>query len=170
MCSTNPSYSWRRKGSRSVSAQGILDWLSKTRKQVLTMVEGILAGRGEERTVTNGWWNKFCHRHRDVVMRTPATVSVARMKCAILEALSAYFDELTFILTKYGFDKSPASILNMDESRFPLDPKPPKCVYARSAKNPISVGSGQKTQITAVGSVSAAGQIMPPMVIWDQRT
>ena len=141
----------------------------KTRKQVLAMVERILAARGEERTVTNGWWNKFRHRHREVVLRTPATVSVARMQGATLEALNAYFDELTFIFKKYGFDKSPASIFNMDESGFPLDPKPPKGVCARGAKNPFSVGSGQKTQITAVGCVSAAGQIMPPMVIWDRR-
>ena len=57
----------------------------------------------------------------------------------------------------------------MDESGFPLDPKPPKGVFARGEKNPVSVSSGNKAQITVVGCVSAAGQCMPPTIIWPRK-
>ena len=53
---------------------------AKTRKQVMAMVERILAARGDHRALTGGWWTKFCHRHTEVVLRTPATVSVEPVK------------------------------------------------------------------------------------------
>lgn len=141
----------------------------KTRKKVLAMVERLLAGKGEPRTVTNGWWVKFTKRHPIIELRTPATVSVARMRGSSLEAINAYFDELMFIFEEHGFGKAPGSIFNMDETGFPLDPKPPKGVCVRGERNPFAVGSGQKFQVTVVACVSAAGQILPPMVIWDRK-
>ena len=35
----------------------------RTRKEVLNIVSRMLARKGEERVVTNGWWNKFLCRH-----------------------------------------------------------------------------------------------------------
>ena len=37
-------------------------------------------------------------------------------------------------------------------------------------KNPLSNSSGTKAQITIVGCVSATGQVLPPMVVWDRKT
>ena len=51
----------------------------------------------------------------------------------------------------------------------PLDPKPPKVVVGRGS-NACSLGSGDKSQVTIVGCVSAAGFCIPPMVIWDRKT
>ena len=56
----------------------------------------------------------------------------------------------------------------MDE--MPLDPKPLKIVTWKGQKNPSQVSSGVKTQITAVGCVSAGGQCLPPTVIWDRKS
>lgn len=58
----------------------------------------------------------------------------------------------------------------MDESGFPLDPKSLKTIHVRGDHNPYTISSGNKTQITVVGCVSAAGQCLPPMVIWDRKT
>ena len=63
----------------------------------------------------------------------------------------------------------PCSIFNMDETGMPLDPKPPKVVTWRGHKNPSQVSSGVKSQNTVVGCVSAGGQCLPPMVIWDRK-
>ena len=51
-----------------------------------------------------------------------------------------------------------------------LDPKPLKTIHPKGSKNPSFVGSGSKKQVTVVGCVSAAGQCIPPMVIWDRKT
>lgn len=58
----------------------------------------------------------------------------------------------------------------MDESGKPLDPKPPLLICQRGMKHPSSIGSGDKAQITVVGSVSAVGMCIPPMVIWGRKT
>lgn len=58
----------------------------------------------------------------------------------------------------------------MDETGFPLDPKPLKTIHVRGDKNPSSVSSGSKVQATVVACVSAAGQAIPPMIIWARKT
>ena len=55
-------------------------------------------------------------------------------------------------------------IYNMDETGLPLDPKPLKTVHVRGGKYPSSLSSGSKTQVPVVTCVSAAGQVIPPMI------
>lgn len=58
----------------------------------------------------------------------------------------------------------------MDESGFPLDPKPLKTVSCRGSKNPYQVSSGTKTQVLIAACVSATGQSLPPFIIWEGKT
>ena len=37
-------------------------------------------------------------------------------------------------------------------------------------QNPTCITSGNKSQITVVGCISAAGFAIPPMIVWDRRT
>ena len=55
--------------------------------------------------------------------------------------------------------------LSEHETGMPLGPKLPKCVFTRGEKNPVNVAAGDKTQITVVACVNAAGYCIPPMVI-----
>lgn len=143
--------------------------IPKTRKEVLTIVESILSAKGSKRTITNGWWARFTGRHKEVALRTPASISVARMQGASQQAIDAYFDELTDIFEEHGFVDTPSLVFNMDESGFPLSPPPPKAVYRRGTKNSSAVGGDDKTQVTVVACCSASGQVLPPMVIWDRK-
>lgn len=43
-------------------------------------------------------------------------------------------------------------------------------VHVRGEKNPSTISSGMKSQVTVVGCVSASGQCIPPMVVWDRKT
>ena len=54
----------------------------KTRQDVMTIVSHMLTGRGEKRRVTGGWWSKLIARHhKELSLRTPATLSqVPRLK------------------------------------------------------------------------------------------
>ena len=45
-----------------------------------------------------------------------------------------------------------------------------KGIHKLGSRNPVVITSGDKTQITVVGCVSAAGYCLPPMVIWDRKT
>ena len=59
---------------------------------------------------------------------------------------------------------------NMDETGFPLDPKSSKTIHVHGEKNPSTVPSGSKSQVTVVACVSAAGQTISPMIIWARKT
>ena len=45
-----------------------------------------------------------------------------------------------------------------------------KTVQLKGTKNALACTGGDKSQITAVGCVNAAGQAIPPMVVWDRKT
>lgn len=143
---------------------------AKTRKQVLALVERIMCTRGIEIRVTDGWWASFLKRHPSLSLRTPASVSTVRAAASDPNALEVYFDLLEETLDENELHSSPGQIYNMDETGLPLDPKPPKTVHRKGTRNAVACTSGGKSQITAVGCVNAAGQAIPPMVIWDRKT
>ena len=58
----------------------------------------------------------------------------------------------------------------MDESGFPLDPKLLKTIDSRGSKNPYCISSGSKSQVSIAACVSAAGQSLPPYIIWKRKT
>ena len=142
----------------------------RTRKEVLDIVSRMLAKRGIQRVVTNGWWNRFLCRHPILATRTPATLSVSRARASNREFIDAYFDILEETLQETGLVDYPDLCFNMDETGFALDPKSNKTVHICGEKNPLSISSGSKSQITVVACVSAAGQAIPPLIIWKRKT
>ena len=143
----------------------------RTRKEVINIVSCMLSNRDEKRQpVTNGWWDKFFKRHPVLSMRIPATLSVARANALKRESINNYFDILEKTLEDSDLCEQPALIYNMDETGFPLDPKPLKTIHIRGDKNPSSLSSGSKAQVTVVACVSGAGQALPPMIIWARKT
>ena len=102
-------------------------------------------------------------------MRTPATLSLARASASDRYVIDRYFEELESAFEENGLVDKPCLIFNMDETGMPLDPKPLKIVTWKGHKNPSQVSSGLKSQVTVVGCVSAGGQCLPPMVIWDRK-
>lgn len=65
---------------------------------------------------------------------------------------------------------TPTQIFNVDETGLSLDPKPAKVVTTHGVKHPMTITAGNKTQITVVSACSAAGYILPPMVIFNRKT
>lgn len=143
---------------------------AKTRKQILALVERIMYARGIEVHVSDGWWVSFLKRHPSLTLRSPASVSTARALASDPSVLQVYFDLLEETLAENELTERPGQVYNMDETGLPLDPKPLKTVQLKGTKNALAYTSGGKSQITAVGCVNAAGQAIPPMVIWDRKT
>ena len=142
---------------------------ARTRKEVLAIVNRILSSRGKNKDVSPGWWAAFVARHPMLTLRTPATLSISRANATDPVVIDSYFDELERALEENGLTDKPCQIFNMDETGVPLDPNPLKIVTWRGHKNPAQVSSGSKGQVTVVGCVSAGGQCLPPMVIWDRK-
>ncbi len=126
---------------------------AKTRHEVFNIVSRMLTQKGVERTVTRGWWTRFIARHYDILsLRTPSTLSLARTSASSRDAMDNYFDILEHTLKETGLCQYPGLIYNMDESGFPLDPKPHKTVNCRGSKNPYlyRVAQNLKCQLLLV--------------------
>ena len=93
-------------------------------------------------------------------LRTIAPLSPARMKGSDTEALHTYFDMLEHTLSSNDLADKPCQIYNMDETGMPLDPKAPKLVCRAGSRNPVSISSGDESQISVVGCVSTGGLYM----------
>ena len=143
---------------------------AKTRHEVMDIASRMLHQRGDDRVVTRGWWTKFIARHSEVLsLRTPATLSLARASASTRASVDNYFDILEQTLKNAGLCDYPGLVFNMDESGFPMDPKPGKTVDCRGSKNPFFVSSGSKAQVSIAACVSAGGQSMPPYIIWKRK-
>ena len=84
--------------------------------------------------------------------------------------IDCYFDLLEEKLLENELKDCPCQIFNMDESGMPLDPKSMKTIHIRGDPNPVTTTTGNKAQITVVVCVSASGNYIPPMIVWDRKS
>ena len=141
----------------------------KSRQEVIGMVQRLLSDCGIEKTVTHGWWESFCHRHPNVALRATASLSLSRAKASDTTVINKYYDLLESTMDLYDLRDKPCQLFNVDDTGMPLNPKPLKMVCGTGSKNPASICSGNKSQITIVGCVNAAGYCIPPMVIYGRK-
>ena len=142
----------------------------RSRSDVIRLVQAICDHRGVPTTVSHGWWERFCARHPNITLRAAANLSHRRFKGASPEAVTVYFEELEETLSQNDLLDKPGQIFNLDESGMPLDPKSTKAVTEKGSKDPSSISSGNKAQITVVSCVSATGVSIPPMILFDRKT
>ena len=83
--------------------------------------------------------------------------------------MKQYFDLLEDTLTRNDLLNHPARIYNVDETGMPLDPKSPNILTKKGVKKVRNRTSGRKGQITVVACGNAAGQVIPPMVIFEAK-
>lgn len=86
-----------------------------------------------------------------------------------LEAISSYFELLKDVLTEHILMESPGQVYNVDETGMPFDHRPPKVITKRENKKVRYRISGNISQVTVIGCVSAVGQAIPPFVIFDAK-
>ena len=84
------------------------------------------------------------------------------------DVICKYYDLLECTLCDNNLMDKPAQIFNLDETGMLLDPSPPLVVARRGQKHPSAVGSGDKSQITVLSFCSAAGYVLPPVVIFNR--
>ena len=105
-------------------------------------------------------------RHPTLSLRSTNPLSYVQTTALSPEKLSAYFDLLEKTLNEKGLLDKPNFIFNMDESGMPLDHKQLKRIATKGSKKVHGQASGNKSQVTIVACASAAGTVLPPMVIF----
>lgn len=141
-----------------------------TKTQVLAVVQQIIDGKGIKTTITNGWWERFCHRHPNITLRAAVPLSLARAMATDVGVINEYFNMLEKCLSENKIVDKPGLIFNCDETGLPLNPTCQKVVDRVGAKNPSYITSGNRSQITVLACSCAAGFTIPPFVIFDRKT
>lgn len=142
---------------------------AKTRKEVLSIVEGVLASKGRHVSISNGWWVSFRRRWPCLTLRTAEKLSYIRLMATDEKVIKLYFDLLEQTLVDNGLLDNPILIFNTDESGLPLEHTPSSVIGIKGQKHPRVVTSGKKKQITVLACANAAGQVIPPLVIFSRK-
>ena len=85
------------------------------------------------------------------------------------DIINQYFDLLKDTLMNNKLLDRPAQIFNCDETGLPLDQTPTYVVAAKGQTHPRSVVTGTKKQITVLACANAAGNVLPPLVIFARK-
>lgn len=145
----------------------------KTRKQIKNIAESVARDKGilKSKRISDGWFRRFLERQPHLCLRKGDPTANVRMNAmANTEALDNYFRLLQEVMEDNELMDKPGQIYNVDESGMPLDHRPPHVLTTKGEKKVRYRTSGNKSQITVIGCVNAAGQAIPPFVIFDAKS
>ena len=143
----------------------------KTRTEVKHLVEAVAREKGVLRgtKITDGWFRRFLERRPNLSLQRGDATANVRMEALDHETMKDYFKSLEETLNEHDLMNCPGQIYNVDETGVPLDHKPPNVIAQRGQKKIRYRVSRNKKQITVVGCINAAGQAIPPFVIFDAK-
>ena len=93
----------------------------------------------------------------------------ARINGTSNQIVENYFYLLETTIQEAELQDHACQIFNLDESGFPLNPKPLKAVANKGDKHPSAVTSYERSQMTVLACCSAGGYAIPPLVIFDRK-
>lgn len=148
----------------------------RVKDELLDIVQKILRKDGRPNPFTDDrpgkdWFKAFMRRNPSLSIRTSEHLGLER---AIVtpEKIKNWFKEMTEYFTSEDlidiFD-DPERLFNCDESGFPLCVRTGKVLAAKGARSVYSFGNSNKSQITTMACFNAAGQYVPPLVIFPGK-
>ncbi|GFO44056.1 tigger transposable element-derived protein 6-like protein [Plakobranchus ocellatus] len=124
----------------------------------------------EDSTPSRAWAYHFVKRHPQLTKRSP--VSLGKERAVICsDAVRGWFEELRSCCDAIDPEllKSPQRLFNADETGFSFDPKSRKVIAQKGAKHVYKVTANSKKQVTVLACTSAAGQYLPPTLIYPYK-
>jgi len=115
------------------------------------------------------WWDSFKKRHKDeITLRKPDKLDRGRSRMANQTVMDQHFDLLKNTLVELDILDKPERIYNCDESGMAMDKMTSKVIVQRKSKQAYSESKGNRDHITVHVCVSAAGQPLPPFIIFEK--
>ncbi|XP_066267463.1 putative uncharacterized protein DDB_G0271982 [Branchiostoma lanceolatum] len=115
------------------------------------------------------WWSGFRLRHPQISLRSPDRLDRARAAMSNPNTFSNHFAKLDELLTKHSLHQRPFLVYNADETGMELDARRSRVVVPTASKRAPAIRSGGRDHVTVMACVSAAGAVLPPMVIYDKN-
>ena len=144
----------------------------KTRKDVLSITKAYVSNKSKmkKKKISDGWWRRFVERQkRLLILRKGDSTSFLRMDAMNKDTLKQYFSLLEDTVKENDLINSPTKLYNVDKTGIPLDPKTPRIVTVKGTRKVRYQSIGRKGQITVVACGNAAGQVIPPLIIFDAK-
>lgn len=142
----------------------------KTRKQIMGLADSVARDKRRmmgQKKITDGWFRRFMMWQPQLSHNSPFVKETQQPTCLNKETMDKYFDLLKDTLVENNPMESLNQIYNIDETGMPLNHSAPKIITRRGHKKVRYRTSGNKSQITVIGCVSATGHVIPPFVIFD---
>ena len=115
------------------------------------------------------WWNEFRKRHSEALaVRKPDKLDRGRARMTNTTVIKRHFETLEKVLNENNIYDKPEKIFNVDESGMNLELRKGKVVINRSSKHAYSQAKGGRDHVTVNCCISAAGQLIPPMIIYER--
>ena len=116
-----------------------------------------------------GWWEGFMRRYPRLSLRKPQPLSVARARVGSDEVIKSFFEKLGGIYGRLNLLSKPMLVFNCDETGITVVHSPGRVLTEMGRKKVWSVTSGERGKThTVVTCVSAAGLLIPPMMIYPR--
>ncbi|KAK9718003.1 hypothetical protein QE152_g23443 [Popillia japonica] len=115
------------------------------------------------------WFNPFLNRQPEVSQRHAESINTARASVSETSIRHWHEEIRRYLASENAEDilEDPTRIFNSDESGFATNPKSGLVLGLRGMKNFYEIKSGsEKECITALFTISADGQIHPPMIVY----
>jgi hypothetical protein len=109
------------------------------------------------------WWHGFKKRHDLTTWKPEATSYFQRAIAVKRRMFDVFYNNLAKVMDENKFE--PSSIFNCDETGVTTAQKPKEVVTARGKKQVGSLTSGERGELV---TVSAAGQVLPPLFIFPR--
>lgn len=163
--------------------QHLVDWIiymknngfPVTKEQLLNSVRMLLNEMKKETTLPNNmpgrhWYNAFHHRHPDIRNWVAQNLTSSRATVSE-EKIRAWFKECQAHLEPLGLLNIDASRkFNLDESAFRLNAKCQSVLASNGDKTVYNiVGNDKKECLTTLICGNAAGQLLPPMILFPYK-
>ena len=117
---------------------------------------------------SHNWWLGFKARHEDLTLRKPDKLDRRRNNMSKKSVVDSHFQLLKETLEQHDLLNKPSHIFNVDESGMEMDNVTGKVVVNRKTKHTYQESSGDREHITVNVCASASGQVLPPMIIFEQ--
>lgn len=115
---------------------------------------------------TNKWWRGFRHRHPSLTLRRPDPLDRGRASQTSESVINDYFKTLENVLKQNDIENKPHVYWNCDETVVDLNKSTQQVVVPVRSKHAHSISVAPTDHVTALCCVNAAGQSLPPMIVF----
>ncbi|XP_021339753.1 uncharacterized protein LOC110440970 [Mizuhopecten yessoensis] len=119
---------------------------------------------------SNQWWEGVKKRHPELSIRRPEKLAASRARMLNPTVVSKYMASLGELIASLNLSNKPQSIWNYDETGRSFEHSPVRVIAEKSSKNVVGRTGNNRTNVSIMACVNAAGRSMSPMFVVKGKT